>query len=102
MKDISKLIASINHEKNPDGSYKYRGKQMLWRQRFCQLFQEELKTLSPDGRGLSFYLVDVYFDCIEPGVRIVLKFPHRPHIFDAEMCDGEVDRSSDGKSRTAV
>lgn len=70
MKDLIELANSIN----PDLP------SMKRREEICNLILHELQTLK--GRDLAPYLSEFVFDMVEPGTRIVLKFPIGAHIFD--------------------
>lgn len=47
----------------------------------CNLILKEFQTL--EGKDLAPYLSELVFDMIEPGTRIVLKFPVGAHVFDS-------------------
>ena len=47
----------------------------------CDALLEDLSSIK--GRDLVPYLLECVFDTIEPGTRIVLKFPLRTHIMDS-------------------
>jgi hypothetical protein len=55
------------------------------RERICDLLIGELQTLK--GRDLAPYLSEFVFEMVEPGTKIVLKFPLGAHIFDTEGSD---------------
>lgn len=53
----------------------------------CDLLLRELQTLK--GRDLEPYLAGFVFDTVEPGTKIVLKFPIGTHVFDSGITDRE-------------
>lgn len=57
----------------------------------CDLLLEELKSLK--GRELAPYLSELVFDMVEPGTRIVLKFPVGSYIFDTMQSKFKDDRA---------
>lgn len=72
MKDLVAMANSID----PNLSVKER------RVKFCELFLEELKTLS--ARDLEKCLQECVFDLMMPGTRMILRFPAGSHVFNAD------------------
>lgn len=54
------------------------------REEFCDIFLQELQTLK--GRDLAPYLSEFVFDMVEPGTRVILKFPIGAQVFDSPCC----------------
>ena len=81
MRDLIELANSVSREL-PEKKQK---------EEFCDLFLKELGTLK--GMDLAPYLSEFVFDMIEPGTRIVLKFPIGAHVFDSISSEFESNRA---------
>lgn len=73
MRDLVELVNSV--DKNLPSNIR--------RDKICELLLQELQTLK--GSDLSPYLSEFVFDMVQPGTRIVLKFPIGTHITDAQV-----------------
>lgn len=71
MRDLVEIANSISTDLLPEKR----------REEFCNIFLQELQTLK--GKDLAPYLSEFVFDMIEPGTRVVLKFPIGAHVFDS-------------------
>lgn len=80
MKDLIQQAAKIDRSLSP----KKR------REELCDLLLTELQTLK--GKDLAPYLSEFAFDIIQPGTRVVLKFPIGAPIFDSAVSESKDNR----------
>lgn len=79
MKSLIELANSIDRELP----------EMKQREKFCDSLLQELQTLK--GRDLAPYLSKCYFDRLQPGEVLILKFPVGAHVFDSRISDFKSD-----------